>query len=356
VQKWEAPYDRADMLFISAHSDDEALFFGGVIPTYVDKGYRLQVAYMCEFYRTEPYRRHEQLNGLWTMGIDHYPQLGEFEDLYSESLDGAMAQQDIDEVTEYVVRTVRRFKPQVLISHDFDGEYGHGQHMLLAEATARALKVTADSNEYTDSAGKYGTWDVPKAYFHLYGENEIELDARIPLNSFGGKTCLEVAAEAYKKHESQQWMWFYVSDGYDEEGNPTDYECSCTKYGLYKTAVGNDTGNDLMENIIPYDEQTTPDDRNESTVDATGNEGEITAPGGQVETGSDGQQGTNNNNVPGKMSTVTKILIALGILFVIIVIVMVMLVILAKSKRRRREAVRRRRLAAQRKKRQQQWK
>lgn len=35
VQKWEDPYDKADILLYSTHADDECLFFGGIIPTYV---------------------------------------------------------------------------------------------------------------------------------------------------------------------------------------------------------------------------------------------------------------------------------------------------------------------------------
>jgi len=55
-----------------------------------------------------------------------------------------------------------------------------------------------------------------------------------------------VAVEAYKKHVSQQWCWFYVSD---------DYEYSIADFGLYRTTVGTDTGNDLMEHLTSYAEQ-----------------------------------------------------------------------------------------------------
>ena len=60
----------------------------------------------------------------------------------------------------------------------------------------------------------------------------------------GGRTALEVAADAYKKHVSQQWCWFYVSD---------DYQYSCADFGLYRTTVGADTtGDDLFENLKTY--------------------------------------------------------------------------------------------------------
>ena len=99
---------------------------------------------------------------------------------------------------------------------------------------------------YPNSATTYETWDVPKTYLHLYPENTITLNLRTPLNKFDGQTALEVAAATYKKHVSQQWCWFYVSD---------DYEYSCADFGLYRTTVGNDTGNDMLENITTYEEQ-----------------------------------------------------------------------------------------------------
>ena len=258
VQDWEDPCEEADVLLISTHADDEVLFFGGIIPNYTNAGnVRVQVAYFTDLFQSEPFRNHEILNGLWTMGVTHYPQLGRFYDHYSESLEEAQEQYNYDASLEYMVGTIRRFKPQVVIGQDpLNGEYGHGGHIWCARMVQDALEITADPQQYPDSASRYGTWDVPKAYFHLYPDNAIELNARKPLSKFGGKTELEVAKEAYLEHQSQQWCWFYVSDGYDEEGNPDGYEYSCTRYGLYRSLVGADfSGNDILDNIVTYDDQ-----------------------------------------------------------------------------------------------------
>lgn len=259
VHVWEDPWEEADILLLSTHADDEILFFGGIIPTYADKGnVRIQVAYFTDFFQTEPYRVQELLDGLWCMGVTHHPQLGEFYDHYSESYEEAAGQFDYDSSVEYMVRTIRRFKPQVVIGQDFDnGEYGHGGHMWCARALKDALEITADAGSYPASAGTYGTWDVPKAYFHLYPENMIELDARVPLARFGGRTALEVAREAYGLHESQSsWMWFQVNDGYDPELAEHGDKLNCTKFGLYRSLVGADTGDgDILEHITVYNEQ-----------------------------------------------------------------------------------------------------
>jgi len=109
-----------------------------------------------------------------------------------------------------------------------------------------AVEAAPLAEHHEASVQTYGTWDVPKTYLHLYEENEIFLDLRSPIEGMDGRTALEVATEAYKQHKSQQWCWFYVSD---------DYKYSCARFGLYRTTVGEDTGDDMLENIVTYQEQ-----------------------------------------------------------------------------------------------------
>lgn len=250
VQIWAPPCERADIMLIPSHADDEILYMGGIAPTYgAELGARVQVVYMTEFRSTnQSVREHEKLDGLWADGVRFYPVCGNFRDVYCNDLADAKKKYDYQAAVDYLTDVIRRFKPQVVVTHDFNGEYGHGFHMLTASAAAQALENAADSSYRTDSESflDYGAWDTPKAYFHLYGENTIRLNLRTPLESMGGQTALEVAKEAYKKHVSQQRWSFYVSD---------DYKHSCAEFGLYRTNVGYDTGNDMLENIVIYSEQ-----------------------------------------------------------------------------------------------------
>jgi len=345
VQTWEPSYDKADVLLISTHADDEVLFFGGIIPDYADKGdVRIQVAYFSDLYQSEPYRNHEILNGLWTMGVTHYPQLGEFYDYYSESFEEAQEQYNYNDSLEYIVRTIRRFKPQVVIGQDImNGEYGHGGHMWTASIIADAVELTADEDSYPDSVSKYGTWDVPKTYFHLYPEKTIELDARKPLTSFGGKTELEVAKLAYLEHQSQQWCWFYVSDGYDDEGNPDGYEYSCTRYGLYRSLVGDDfSGNDILDNITTYDQQEIKAAQEaEAARLALERETETETEPSSAESVIDENTRT---AVPGGRNTtaITLLIIAAAIVLAVIIGIIVISAARRKEARRRQELKRRR--------------
>ncbi|MBO4809677.1 MAG: PIG-L family deacetylase [Lachnospiraceae bacterium] len=255
VQVWRPADDKADILVFSAHSDDEILFMGGVLTTYTSEyDAEVQVAYMTEFWTTTPIREHEKLDGIWTCGVTRYPVCGDFTDVYCSNLEDARSKYSEDELTAFATRTIRRFKPQVTVTHDFAGEYGHGFHLITAESVKNALNLANDENYDADSASTYGIWDVPKAYFHLYEEGQVKLDLRHPVDAFGGQVALDVIKQAYLKHVSQQWCAFKVSDEYiPNPAHPLQGDYDCGLFGLYRTTVGPDTaGNDLMENLKTY--------------------------------------------------------------------------------------------------------
>ena len=329
VQQWQPSWDKADILFISTHSDDEVLFFGGMIPIYTNEDTaRVQVAYFSDFFLTESYRNHELLDGIWTMGVDHYPQLGKFYDNYSESLEEAEAQFDHDQCLSYITETIRRFQPQVVVTHDVNGEYGHGGHQYVSKLVREAVEITGDSSQYPESASQYGAWDVPKTYLHLYPENPIEMPTRVPLADFGGKNALEVAKEAYLKHGSQQWMWFYVDDGYDEYGNPNGYQFSCAKYGLYRSTVGNDTsGNDVLDNLVTYAKQ-------EAAVQP-----ETVSP----ETESEPETSAAPSEEPTKKKGSPLVVIIIIVVVLILIVISICLISASRRKKQREQMERRRR-------------
>ena len=318
VQIWEPPYDKADLLVFTAHSDDEVLYMGpSIVNLTHNNTARVQVAYMSDQYKTEPFRNHELLDGLWEMGVTHYPQLGEFWDLYSESLEEAEGHNSLEDVKEYVVRTIRRFQPQIVVTHDLNGEYGHGMHRMIAKAVADTADLTGDASQYPESAQKYGAWDVPKTYLHLYWENQIVLPTRESLSDFGGRTALQVCKDAFEKHVSQQGPTFWVDDGYDDDGNPNDYQYSCAEYGLYRTTVGTDTGNSMLEHLVTYDEQERQ--------------------AAETETESETEPVTEENHNNKKTNGNGKLLwIIIGILVVLIIIVILIIALRAKAAKERK--------------------
>lgn len=241
VYDWQPPAEKADLLVVPAHCDDELLYFGGTIPTYAgERGLTVQVAYMAN---GERIRVEEALNGLWHLGVKNAPVFLPFRDAYTESLQDALKRWGEDETTQALVSLIRRFRPEVIVTHDLNGEYGHGAHMATAYCMQKAVGIAADATQYPDSAKEYGVWQVQKLYLHLYEENSVTMDWRVPLSAFGGKTALELANEAYAMHVSQQQ---YHQTVYDTG----DY--SSAEFGLAESAVGADEAkNDFFEHIAP---------------------------------------------------------------------------------------------------------
>lgn len=248
VQLWEPPWETADLLLFPAHADDEFVFFGGIIPAYgAERGLAVQVAYMTSPYiGTERFRCHELLNGLWTAGLRHYPVTTGLRDIVLNSLDEARYYYGEETFARFQVEMIRRFRPLVVVGHDFGGEYGHGAHRLAAATLPGAVEAAADPAQYAESAELYGAWNTPKLYLHLYGDSPTVLDYETPLEAFGGRTAYEIALDAYACHLSQQ-LWAFTVYSFD---SPVDSHV----FGLYRSLVGADeAANDLMEHLDPAD-------------------------------------------------------------------------------------------------------
>lgn len=241
VQVWQPTEEKADILFLSTHPDDELIFFGGAIPTYaVEQQRKVVVAY---FTRSNTTRSSELLNGLWHMGVRTYPVIGNFKDSYAKSLKAAYKSAGgKGKVNEWIVGLYRQYKPEVVVTQDTNGEYGHKQHMMIADAAQNCIALAANEDEFTASTIAYGTWQVKKLYLHLYPENQITFDWTVPLKSMNGATGIELAEEAYTLHKTQ------ASSGMSVTETGTKYDNRV--FGLAFTTVSEDVRkDDFLENI-----------------------------------------------------------------------------------------------------------
>lgn len=249
VQKWEPPLEDADLLLFSAHSDDEHLFFAGLLPTVLNQGKSAQVVYLTR-HENNPIRFDEQLNGLWVLGMKNYPIIGFVKDAYSKSLEGALYNlgkdnYNLDDVVHFEVDMIRRFKPEVVVNHDEFGEYGHGQHILSTYALKEALPYLANK----DYESKYPPFEPYKIYLHLYKKHPIKMNYDIPLEMYAGKTAFNMSMDAFREHKSQLHLiyskWFnYKSAKEIEKYSPLDY-------GLYYSTVGYENEDNNMFYKVP---------------------------------------------------------------------------------------------------------
>lgn len=261
VQRWSPPAEgEADLVLFSAHGDDEQLFFAGILPYYGQElGYNVQVVYLTGHRNMTMRRSHEMLDGLWAVGVRHYPVFGPFGDYNTRSLTDAYQKYSYkgisrEDILSFVVENVRRFRPKVAVGHDLKGEYGHGMHMVYAELLCEAAEVSADASRFPDSCEKYGIWEIPKTYLHLYPENEIVMDWDAPLESFGGMTAFEVTRDrGFPCHASQQSYYSWYFEGVDSASEIAQY--SPCEFGLYRSTVGEDREkNDFFENVTSHAE------------------------------------------------------------------------------------------------------
>lgn len=238
-QTWRKPTKKADLMLLAAHPDDEVLWFGGLLPEYAGERQKEVLVVNTSYARED--RRLELLDCLWTCGVQAYPVFLAYPDVCTNQRDRVLARWGWDNLLGDVVALYRRYKPDVVVLHDENGEYGHGVHRVISEAGRAAAEAAADPERYSKSAENDGIWYVPKVYMHLYPENSIRLNWNQTLEAFNGQTAYEVAEQAFQCHRSQLNDW--------NMQNSIEYDNSL--FGLWRSAVGEDkVKTDLFENIV----------------------------------------------------------------------------------------------------------
>lgn len=114
-------------------------------------------------------RRREMAEAAAILGVEHV-WLG-FEDSGwhegpPESWDlpaGCFAAVDLEVEVEALVRLVRSYRPQVMVTYDENGGYPHPDHIRTHEVSVAAFEAAADPDRFPD-AGE--PWQVDKLYYH----------------------------------------------------------------------------------------------------------------------------------------------------------------------------------------------
>lgn len=242
VEKWKNPPKKCDLMVASAHRDDELLFFGGTIPYY--HGVRKKKVCTVFFSGNDILRIREALASQWSMGIKNYPIFMGFKGGYHNGVNGVFVDWGGENyVFNKTVSLIRKYKPDVIVTHDINGEYGHPTHKLLPYLIKKSILMSKDKNIYNESYIKYGIHQIKKLYLHNYYKNDIIINWNESSSLLDRKTPFEVALVGYDKYYSQHNI-FRMNDNRVRK-YPND------KYELIYTIVGNDIKkNDFFENII----------------------------------------------------------------------------------------------------------
>ena len=224
VEKWETAGDKVDMMVIAAHPGDEFLFFGGAIPQAVLEGKNVLVVYMtdCGFERFA-----EAMDGLWAAGVTLQPVSLGMKNGTPRSYDDAVGMWGLEESYEALVEVLRKYKPDVVLTHDVEGENGDEQHKLTSATLRRAVLLATDPGAYPASAEEYGVWDVKKTYIHRYEGNVMALDPDAPIAALKGWSLREMTEMCFSKYR-------IVSEDYDLEDGE---EYMPYSYGMVRKSI-----------------------------------------------------------------------------------------------------------------------
>ena len=336
-QEWDAPLvGKTDLLVFSTHADDEQLFFAGILPYYAQvRDLNVQVVYTTD-HIYEPGRYEERKNGLWAVGITNELDSSGWLDYYSETYDEALYNFSWsdgigeDEIIEWFRQTILKYQPKVIISHDINGEYSHGQHIV----TATCLKKCIEKYSYEFPF-------LEKVYLHLWPENEISIDVIDQRYAeLNGLNAFQVTQKfGFAEHVSQhQWWfydWLYYGNTYEEYATDPNgitkasqiQTYSPLKWGLiYGDPALDVKKNDFFEGLKSYqeiaDEEEAARKEAEAKAEAERQEAERIA--------------REEAEKKARLDKIKKIVImSIGGLFLLFVLIVLVLRTYNKSKRRR---------------------
>jgi N-acetyl-1-D-myo-inositol-2-amino-2-deoxy-alpha-D-glucopyranoside deacetylase len=153
------------LIFCGAHPDDETFGMGTTLAQYAISGFR--VYYVCatrgemgtvdpeymKGYATIADRRSAEMQcaaqilrlaGVIYLGYRDSGMAGSTENKHPN----ALATAPVEEVAGKIVKIIRELKPDVVITHDAGGGYGHPDHIATHNATVKAVYAASDSTQY----------------------------------------------------------------------------------------------------------------------------------------------------------------------------------------------------------------
>ena len=193
------------LLCVTAHPDDEAGCFGGILSKYSEAGVECSVICLTPGERAanrgsatddealKEIRRKEFADSCRHLGVAHCEVLN-----YA---DGALDREDFNEVTGRLVHFLRTLRPHVVLSFGADGYItAHPDHGMAGLFTSAAFQWAARNNRYTSQLEQgLAPWQARKLY---YVTAEFSLQER-PVVSLPPVTArISVVPYIHRKNEA----------------------------------------------------------------------------------------------------------------------------------------------------------
>ncbi len=195
------------MVFIGAHPDDETFGVGGTLATYASRG--VQVYIVCATRgevgeiadpslatpETLAYVRELELRcACGTLRIEQPTFLGYRDSgMAGDPLNNdprSLAQADAGTVTAQLVAWLRRVRPQVVITFEPGGGYGHPDHVAISRHATAAFAAASDPARFPEAGAAY----QPLKLYHTALPRKVFRDLLNRMRSAGLASDKDVAA------------------------------------------------------------------------------------------------------------------------------------------------------------------
>jgi len=159
--------EQRTLLAVFAHPDDESFGIGGTLAKYAAEGARVVLACatvgeageikdpsLGAVEQLAEIREHELRCACDVLGISELHLLGYRDSGMAGSPDNddprALVQADPTEVVGKIVRVIRQVRPQVVVTFEESGGYGHPDHMAVHRHTVAAFDAAGDPSQYPE--------------------------------------------------------------------------------------------------------------------------------------------------------------------------------------------------------------
>ncbi|MBA2808772.1 N-acetyl-1-D-myo-inositol-2-amino-2-deoxy-alpha-D-glucopyranoside deacetylase [Streptomyces sp. KM273126] len=177
------------LLLVHAHPDDESINNGATMAKYTAEGAQVTLVTCTRGEEGEvipphlahlapdrdnalgPYREGELAEAMKQLGVTDHRFLGgpgRFHDsgmmgVEQNDRESAFWAADVDEAAALLVEVIREVRPQVLVTYDPNGGYGHPDHIQTHRVAMRAADLAADPGFRTDLGEP---WEIAKVYWN----------------------------------------------------------------------------------------------------------------------------------------------------------------------------------------------